>query len=303
MKDRTKITKAVIAVAGYGTRFLPATKNQPKEMLPIIDKPIIQYLVEEAVDSGIKDIILVTRFGQHIMEDYFDSNLELEYKLEEDQKLDYLKRVREVSTLANFIYVRQKKDLPYGNGTPLLCVKDLIDNDESFVYMFGDDLTLTNGFPPVTKQLMDVYNEQNASVVEGVQEIPWDEVSRYGVVNYKKDAKYQYEMESIVEKPKKEEAPSNMAQFGRFVFSYDVIEKAQHTSTGKDGELWVTDIVNELAQEGKKVIAQPIKGEWLTTGDPLRFLKATFKFAMQRDDLKEELLGFLKKEICEPKNF
>jgi len=143
MKDHTQITKAVIAVAGYGTRFLPATKNQPKEMLPIIDKPIIHYLVEEAVASGIKTIVLVTRFGQHIMEDYFDSNLELEHKLEEAGKFEELEKIRKIANMANFVYVRQKKDLPYGNGTPLLCVKDLIDDDESFVYMFGDDLTIS----------------------------------------------------------------------------------------------------------------------------------------------------------------
>jgi len=301
MKDPTKITKAVIAVAGYGTRFLPATKTQPKEMLPIIDKPIIQYLVEEAVSSGIKDVILVTRFGQHIMEDYFDSNLELEHKLEEEGKTYYLEQIRNVATMANFIYVRQRKDLPYGNGTPLLCVKDLIDKDESFVYMFGDDLTLCNGYPPATKQLIDVFQKEKAVVVEGAQEIPWDEVNRYGVVRYKKGASYKYEMESIVEKPEKDEAPSNMAQFGRFVFSYEIIKKAQSTRTGKGNELWVTDMINELAQEGKKVIAQPIKGEWLTTGDPLRYLKATFKFAMQKEDLKEELAEYLKKELCEKK--
>ena len=301
MKDHTKITKAVIAVAGYGTRFLPATKTQPKEMLPIIDKPIIQYLVEEAVASGIKDVILVTRFGQHIMEDYFDSNLELEHKLEEGGKTHYLEQIRNVATMANFVYVRQRKDLPYGNGTPLLCVKDLIDKDESFVYMFGDDLTLCNGYLPATKQLIDVFQREKAVVVEGVQEVPWDEVNRYGVVKYKDNAKYEYEMESIVEKPEKEEAPSNMAQFGRFVFSYNIIEKALSTNTGKGNELWVTDMINELAKEGKKVIAQPIQGEWLTTGDPLRFLKATFKFAIQRDDLKDELVEYLEKEICEKK--
>jgi UTP--glucose-1-phosphate uridylyltransferase len=301
MKDHTKITKAVIAVAGYGTRFLPATKNQPKEMLPIIDKPIIHYLVDEAVQSGIKDIILVTRFGQHIMEDYFDSNLELEHKLEEDGKLDYLAQIREVATMANFIYVRQRKDLPYGNGTPLLCVKDLIDEDESFVYMWGDDLTLYNGYAPVTKQLIDVFEREHPTAVEGVQAVPWDEVSRYGIVKYKEDPSSKYELESLVEKPKKEDAPSNMVQFGRFVFSYEIIEKAQHTATGKGNELWVTDMINELAHEGKKIIAPPIKGEWLTTGDPLRYLKATFKFAMQREDLKKDLLEYLEKEICDQK--
>ena len=142
MKTRKKITKAVIAVAGYGTRFLPATKNQPKQMLPIIDKPIIHYVVEEAVNSGIEQIILVTQAGQHIMEDYFDSSFEIEQTLERSGKLDYLKIVQDIPLMANFIYMRQKKNLPYGNATPLLVAKDLIDKDEAFLYMFGDDMTL-----------------------------------------------------------------------------------------------------------------------------------------------------------------
>ncbi len=295
MKDHTKITKAVIAVAGYGTRFLPATKNQPKEMLPIVSKPIIHYLVEEAVASGIKDIILVTRFGQHIMEDYFDSNLELEHKLQEVGKLDLLRQIREVASMANFVYVRQKKDLPYGNGTPLLCVKNLIDDGEHFVYMFGDDLTLAE--KPVVKQLIDIHQEQNAVATLGVQEVPHNEINRYASIEYKEGTDYPYEMKFAHEKLPIDEAPSDMAQFGRFVFSYDVISAALTADTGKDGELWVADILNKLVAEGKKVIAPPIEGEWLTTGDPLRYLKATFKFAMQREDIAQELRKFLKEEL------
>ncbi len=299
MKNHQKITKAVIAVAGYGTRFLPATKNQPKEMLPIIDKPIIHYLVEEAVKSGIKDIILITRFGQHIMEDYFDSNLELEHMLESAGKTDLLESIKEIANMANFIYVRQKKDLPYGNGTPLLCVKDLIDDDEHFVYMFGDDLTLAE--KPVTLQLIEKHQEQNARATLGVQEVPHEEINRYASIEYKKDTKYKYEMLRGHEKLPIEEAPSNMAQFGRFVFSYDVIDAATRANTGKDGELWVIDILNSLVEEGKKVIAPPIDGEWLTTGDPLRYLKATFRFALKRDDIRKKLVEYLKGYINEGK--
>ena len=299
MKNHQKITKAVIAVAGYGTRFLPATKNQPKEMLPIIDKPIIHYLVEEAVKSGIKDIILITRFGQHIMEDYFDSNLELEHMLESAGKTDLLESIKEIANMANFIYVRQKKDLPYGNGTPLLCVKDLIDDDEHFVYMFGDDLTLAE--KPVTLQLIEKHQKQSARATLGVQEVPHDEINRYASIEYKKDTKYKYEMLRGHEKLPIEEAPSNMAQFGRFVFSYDVIDAATRANTGKDGELWVIDILNSLVEEGKKVIAPPIDGEWLTTGDPLRYLKATFRFALKRDDIGNKLVEYLKGYINEGK--
>lgn len=285
------VTKAVIAAAGYGTRFLPATKNQPKEMLPIIDKPIIQYLVEEAVHSGITDIILVTRAGQHIMEDYFDNNLELEYSLAQAGKEDRLKQVQDITKMANFVYVRQKKHLPYGNATPLLVVKDLIDDGEAFVYMFGDDLTLSN--IPVTKQLIDVYEQYHPSAVLGVQEVPDAEVQRYGTVKYKQNSDIPNEIEAGYEKLSAQDAPSKMAQFGRFVFSYDVIEEVQKTPTGKDGELWVIDILNRLAQENKSVIAQPIEGEWLTTGDPLRYLKATVKFALMREDLSNDFKTYL----------
>jgi UTP--glucose-1-phosphate uridylyltransferase len=295
MKNHTKITKAVITAAGNGTRFLPATKNQPKEMLPVIDKPIIHYLVEEAVNSGIKDIILVTKAGNHIMEDYFDNRYDLETSLENAGKEEALELVRNIPQMANFIYVRQKGHLPYGNGSPLLAVKNLIDDNEAFVYMFGDDLTLAD--PPVTKQLIDIYEKYNPSAVLGVQEVPWDEVNRYGTIKYKEHADYKYEMEKCFEKLSKEMAPSNKAQFGRFVFSYDAIEAAEQTNVGKDNELWATDIINKLAAEGKKVIAQPIQGEWLTTGDPLRYLKATFKFAMQRDDLRDELLTYIKEQM------
>lgn len=297
MKNYTHITKAVIAVAGYGTRFLPATKTQPKEMLPIIDRPIIHELVEEAVQSGIKDIILVTRFGQHIMEDYFDNNLELEHKLEETGKLDRLAKIREVANMANFIYVRQKKDLPYGNATPLLSVKNLIDDNESFVYMFGDDLTIANNGNPVVQQLIEKHLEQNAAATLGVQEVPHEEINRYASIEYKENADYQYEMKRGHEKLPIDEAPSDMAQFGRFVFSYDVVEAATNADTGKDGELWVIDVLNRLVDEGKKVIAPPIDGEWLTTGDPIRYLKATFRFAMEREDLRPELVTYLKEQL------
>lgn len=292
MKNHKRITKAVIAAAGYGTRFLPATKNQPKEMLPIIDKPIIQYLVEEAVDSGIEDIILVTRSGQSIMEDYFDNNLALEYMLEQSGKEKSLEMVREIPQIANFVYVRQKRHLPYGNATPLLAVKNLIDDNEAFVYMFGDDLTLAK--TPVTKQLIDVFNEQNPAGVLAVQEVSDDVVHRYGTVRYKKDGKYKYDIEEQIEKAPLGQNPSNMAQFGRFVFSYKYIEEAEKLQTGLGGELWISDMNNNLAHEGERVIAQPIEGEWLTTGDPGNYLKTTFRFAMEREDLAKELKEYLR---------
>ena len=289
--NRRRVKKAVIAAAGYGTRFLPATKNQPKEMLPIIDKPIIHHLVEECVASGITDIIIVTRSGQGIMEDYFDSSLELEYMLDKNGKEDLLKKVRDIPQMANFVYVRQKKNLPYGNGTPLLVAAPLIDNDESVVYMFGDDLTISK--KPVTKQLIDVFYNNSPSAVLAVQEVPDSDVERYGTVKYK-NKETNYEISTILEKMPLGKNPSNMAQFGRFVFSYDVIKEVKNTSTGKDNELWITDVLNNLAQSGKKVIAQPIEGKWLTTGDPLRYMQTQVLFALERSDIGKDFSEFLK---------
>jgi len=295
-KDR-KITKAVIALAGYGTRFLPATKNQPKQMLPIIDKPIIHYLVEEAVESGIRDVILVTQAGQHTIEDYFDSQYEIESILEEKEKYHYLKIVRDIPQMANFIYVRQKKHLPYGNGTPLLVVQDLIDEDESFVYMFGDDMTLTDGKVPVTKQLIDTYEKYQPSAVIGVQEVPWNEVHKYGTVRYVDNPKVPFLIDKVVEKADRKSAFSNMAQFGRFVFDRSVIETAQSTKPGKSNELWLADILSKVIENGGKIVAQPIDGKWLTTGDPLQFLQTTLVYAMRRPELAEDLRKFIKDNI------
>ncbi len=291
----SKITKAVIAAAGYGTRFLPATKNQPKEMLPIIDKPIIHYLVEEAVKSGIKEIVLVTRSGQNTLEDYFDSHRELENELAKSGKTKRLKEIQKIPKMANFIYMRQQSDLPYGNATPLLSVAPVIDPKESFVYMYGDDLTVSK--TPVIKQIIETYNEHNPKAVMAVQKVPKKDVHKYGVVRYKKGAKYRYEIDEACEKFPAEKAPSRMASFGRFVFSYDVLRKAKETPTGKDNELWVIDILNSLARSGEKIIAQPIEGEWCTTGDPLNYLKTSFKFALERKDINGELKKYLLKQL------
>ena len=209
-----KIRKAVIAAAGYGTRFLPATKTIPKEMLPLIDKPIIQILVEELVDSGIWDIIIITRAGQHALEDHFDSNFELEYMLEQSGKTEHLEITKKPTKLANFIFLRQSRDLPYGNGTPLLCLKNLIGKNEPFVYAFGDDLV--KSAVPCTKQLLSLYQrEPKAAAIIGVQEVSKQEVPRYGIVKLKNGN----EVEDIIEKPSISKAPSRLAQFGRLLLT------------------------------------------------------------------------------------
>lgn len=288
-----KIKKAVIAAAGYGTRFLPATKNQPKEMLPIVDKPIIQYLVEEAVESGIEDIILVTRMGQSAMENHFDSNFELEHMLQTNGKMELLEKVQRISKLANFVYVRQKKHLPYGNGTPLLTVKDLINKNERFVYMFGDDLVLSK--KPCTKQIMDYSDKKDGSVVVAVQEVPQEEVKRYGI--YKLAPNSKDRVQDAIEKPDPEYAPSNLAQFGRFILNYDIVdiiqEKFDKKEYGKDGELWLIDAIIQYAKENS-VYASRIEGEWMTTGDPLRYMMSQVRYALEREDIGDDFKKFIK---------
>lgn len=289
-----KITKAVIAVAGYGTRFLPATKNQPKEMLPIIDKPIVQYLVEEAVASGIKDIILVTRFGQSALENHFDSNLELEIQLEKNGKKEALEKVQRVYKMANYIYVRQGRHLPYGNGTPLLCVKNLIDKNEPFVYMFGDDLVLSK--TPCTKQMVDYWQKKpgNPAMV-AVQEVPLSEVSRYGIYKIKEGTTDR--VESAIEKPDPKKAPSRLAQFGRFILNNEVIKILDNNyktnKFGKDGELWLIDALIEYAKT-KPVYAVKLEGKWMTTGDPLRYMKTMVEYALDRADIGPDFKDFLR---------
>lgn len=288
------ITKVVIAVAGYGTRFLPATKNQPKEMLPIIDKPIVQYLVEEAVASGIKDIILVTRFGQSMLENHFDSNLELEIQLEKNGKKKQLEEVQRVYRMANYIYVRQGRHLPYGNGTPLVVIKDLLDKGESFVYMFGDDLVKAE--VPCTKQLIDYWQAKKGAPVVAVQEVPEEEVNRYGIYRIKPGTEDQ--VEDAVEKPEPSQVKKPyLAQFGRFVLNDEIASiihgHYQAGKLGKDNELWLIDAIIEYAKK-KPVYAKRIEGKWMTTGDPLRYMKTMVEFALDRPDLGPDFREYLK---------
>jgi UTP--glucose-1-phosphate uridylyltransferase len=285
------ITKAVIAVAGYGTRFIPATKVQPKEMLPIVDKPVVQYLVEEAVASGITDIVMVTRSGNQAVEDHFDSSRELELHLEAKGKWRELEEIRRISGMANFIFIRQGKDMPYGNGTPLLCAKPVIHPDEAVVYMFGDDIVKSQ--VPCARQLIDVYERYKPAGVVAVQEVPIEEISRYGVPKLKPGSD-RNELEHMVEKPSAAEAPSNLAQLGRFVLSYRIIGILERLRVGKAGELWLTDAIDELAAT-ESVIVHPIVGKWFTTGDPLRFLKTTVEFALDRPDIGPEFADYLRR--------
>jgi UTP--glucose-1-phosphate uridylyltransferase len=284
------ITKAVIAVAGYGTRFLPATKVQPKEMLPIVDKPVVQYLVEEAVQSGITDIILVTRAGNQALEDHFDTSIELELHLESQGNVRALEEIKRISTMARFVYVRQGKNYPYGNGTPLLCAASLVSPGEPFVYMFGDDIVRSE--VPCTRQLIDVYEREKPDAVIAVQEVDPADVSRYGVPKLRPN-RTPYELEAIVEKPDRASAPSNLAQIGRFVFTNKIVEVLKGIKTGRNGELWLTDAIDQLASKGR-VLVHPIEGQWHTTGDPLRFLMTVVQFALDRPDIGQEFATYLR---------
>jgi UTP--glucose-1-phosphate uridylyltransferase len=284
------VRKAVIAVAGFGTRFLPATKVLPKELIPIVDRPIVQYLVEEAVASGIEDIIFVIRPGTQGIADHFDSSRELEIHLESQQKPDLLKRVQELPKLANFAVVRQGRHLPYGNGTPLLAASHFLSPDEPFVFMFGDDLVLSD--EPCCRQLIELYEKHKPLAVIAAQEVPLEETKRYGIVAVREGTK-PAEMSSIVEKPDPGKAPSRLAQLGRFVLTPRVVEMLTTTALGKGNELFLTDALARVCKEGR-VLVHSIRGQWLTTGDPLNFLKATVHYALKHPEIGQPFAEFLR---------
>ncbi len=280
------IRKAVIAVAGSGTRLLPATKSQPKEMLPIVDTPIIQYLVEELAAGGVEDVVMVTRWDKKPLEDHFDRSAELEQSLDKAGKAEYLAAVRKIASLANFIYVRQKG--PYGNGTPILSAASIV-KDEPFVFAFGDDLVKSK--VSFTKQLVKEYEAHRCPII-GVQKVPKNTVDRYGIVKLKKGTT---EIEDIIEKPGIREAPSQLAQFGRMILTQDIVEILKNTPLGKGGELWVTDAIRTYVQGGGTVRVKEVEdGAWYTTGDPLNYLKATVEYALDRADIRKEFKKYLK---------
>ena len=289
-----KVTKAVIAMAGMGTRLLPATKVIPKEMVTIVDKPVVQYLVEELVNSGIQDIIFVTRSANGVIEDHFDSRFELEFSLKEAGKVEKFNELKKMESAANFIYIRQKG--PYGNATPLYSVRHLIDPEEPFIYMYGDDLILSD--IPCTKQLIDRYeSSDDIDAVMIASEVPWEEVSKYGAYKLKPGTD---EIEDLVEKPTMEEAKANLSNLvnpGRFLFPGKMLEYVDPAALGKNGELWTVDVVRKMLKDNYKFVTQKLDGAWLTTGDPLNLLKATLQYAMKRQEFKDDLIEFIKKEI------
>ncbi len=284
MKD---IRKVVIPVAGWGTRSLPATKNIPKEMLPIYNKPVIQYVVEEAQRAHIKDVIFVTNRDKNVIEDHFDHNLQLEDLLERSGKLDKLEEVRQVAEMVNILSVRQKRQL--GLGHAVLCARELV-GDEPFAVMVGDDL-MFSGVPGIG-QLIEVAMAEKMPVI-GVMEVPWEKVSRYGIIDGEEVAPGVYRVRDMVEKPKREDAPSRMAIVGRYVLTPDIFDYLEKVKPGHGGEIQLTDALQAMAKE-RGMMAVRMAGMRFDAGDWAEFLSANIYFALQDESLRYELLGLLK---------
>ncbi|MBI1356194.1 MAG: UTP--glucose-1-phosphate uridylyltransferase GalU [Acidobacteria bacterium] len=289
---RRKVRKAVFPAAGMGTRFLPATKAQPKETLPLVDKPLIQYGVEEALDSGVENIIVVTGRGKAAIEDHFDRNAELEHELEAKGKADELAMVRRISDLARLAYVRQKE--PLGLGHAVGVTRELV-GDEPFAVVLADDVIRAE--TPCIKQLLNIYEFFGATVL-AVMEVPPENISAYGVVDAK-PVEFQgatdrlFQVNNLVEKPKAEDAPSNLAIIGRYVLAPEIFTALDNTKPGRGGEIQLTDAIRNLMSTAP-VYAYRFKGQRFDAGDKLGFLKATVEFALEREDLGGPFREYLK---------
>ncbi|USK26523.1 UTP--glucose-1-phosphate uridylyltransferase GalU [Bacillus sp. CMF21] len=281
-----KVKKAIIPAAGLGTRFLPATKAMPKEMLPIVDKPTIQYIVEEAVESGIEDIIIVTGKGKRAIEDHFDNSFELEQNLLEKGKLELLNEVQKSSKLVDIHYIRQKE--PKGLGHAIWCARKFIGN-EPFAVLLGDDIVAAE--KPCLKQMIEQYERYNASII-GVQHVSDEEVSRYGIVDGVKISDRFYNVNHLVEKPKMEEAPSNLAILGRYILSPRIFDLLNNQKPGAGGEIQLTDAIAALNQI-EAVFAYDFEGIRYDVGEKLGFIKTTIEFALKHSELKYDLLHYL----------
>ena len=282
-----RVRKAVFPAAGLGTRFLPATKAQPKEMLPLVDKPMIQYVVEEAVASGLTEIIIVTGRGKRAIEDHFDAAFELEYYLQDRGKLEELAEIKTISELASVSYVRQRE--PLGLGHAILCARPLV-GEEPFGVFLGDDLIVAPN--PCMRQLLGVFERYGGPVV-AVERVPGDQISRYGVIRPKPLEGKVYEVLDLVEKPAAREAPSDLAIIGRYVLTPDLFPVLAETRPDARGEIQVTDALRTLRRT-RALYAVEFEGKRYDTGDKLGFLKATVEFALARPDLAEPFRAYLK---------
>ncbi|HIE38205.1 MAG TPA: UTP--glucose-1-phosphate uridylyltransferase [Anaerolineales bacterium] len=281
--------KAIITIAGYGTRFLPASKAVPKEMIPIAGVPLIQHHVEELVAAGITEVIVVVRGAAEAVQHHFAPTPDLERHLEAAGKLDLLQAVRRISRLADIIFVRQPESLPYGNASPALAARPWLTPGEPFYYMFGDDIILAD--VPVPKQMLDAFHAHRPAAAVASQTVPDEETHLYGCIAFKPGSKS--EMARIVEKPAPGTAPSNWVQIGHFIFTPELFDVLDTLEPGKGGELWLADAVDRLAARSS-VIVQPIEGKWLPAGDPLRHLKACIEAALRREEWQEDLVAYLR---------
>ena len=284
------VHKAIIPAAGLGTRFLPATKAQPKEMLPIVDKPTLQFIIEEAVESGIEEILIITGRNKKSIEDHFDKSVELELELEKKGKTKLLEEVRKISDMVNIHYIRQKE--PLGLGHAIYCAKSFISN-EPFAVLLGDDIVYSN--KPCLKQMLEVYDEYKTTIL-GVQKVPEAEVSKYGIVKGKQIEDRIYKVKDLIEKPAVEDAPSNIAILGRYIINPVIFEILEHTKPGKGGEIQLTDALKELAHR-EAMYAYNFEGKRYDVGDKQGFLEATVEYALRREDLREGFLDYLRKTL------
>lgn len=284
-----KVRKAVIPAAGFGTRMLPASKSVPKEMLPIYDKPTLHHIVKEVVDSGITDILIIISKDKGSIEDYFDVNFELEYELNKKSS-EISQEIHELSKMANIYTIRQKKK--NGLGDAIKYAESFV-GDEPFAILLGDDIIYnTSDELPCIKQMADIYEKEETPVL-GVQEVSWDDVDKYGIVNGVKTSDRITEVESLVEKPSREEATTNLAILGRYIVTPDIFPILHETKPGKNNEIQLTDALNKLAEK-RKMIAYDFIGKRYDVGNKLGFVKATVDFALNDEKIKDELLKFLK---------
>ena len=286
-----EIRKVVIPAAGWGTRFLPQTKAMPKEMLSVVDKPVIQYVVEEAVASGIENIIIITGWQKRAIEDHFDRSFELEKYLESKDKKEELEQIKKIAQLANFIYIRQKGKY-YGNAVPILSARPAIDN-EPFAVLWGDEFITAQ--PPRLAQMIETYKKHKGVIISAVRIETKDQLSRYGIAEMEPIDENVFKIKKIVEKPLPSEAPSNLATHGAYILPPEIFEIIKNLQPGKDGEIWLTDAINELIKIGFPVYGCEIKNaKYYDTGNKLEYLKTVVEFALRRPDFSKEFKKYLK---------
>lgn len=288
MQKVKKVRKAVIPAAGFGTRFLPATKAQPKEMLPIVDKPIIQYVVEQAVEAGIEQVIIVTGWHKRAIEDHFDKHFELEARLEKDGKEELLGEVKKISELANFVYVRQKEAL--GNGHAVLVAKEVV-GDEPFLVMWGDEFFQAKPCAPA--QLIAAYEKYNCSVIAGVR-IPKEDISKYGIAEVSPVEDNIFKIKKIVEKPEPKDAPSDLATHGSYIFTPEIFKILEALKPSKDGEIWIAEAIDKLIEKRDVYAVELKNAKYYDCGNKLAYLKTVVDHGLRHPDINGEFRKYLK---------